>query len=165
MKDIDSGKMVGALLIDLSKAFDSVSHQKLISDLVDIGCSDTTVKWFISYLSDRLQRLVNISDDSAWKAVNIGVPQGSCLSPLLFNIFVRDLPNASILETIQFADDVTESCSDFSLSNIQANLELGFRQVQAYCLSRDLSINILKTKWIIFKIPSKKNTRRCLLRT
>jgi len=63
--DIDSDKMVGALLIDLSKAFDSVSHQKLISDLVDIGCSDTTVKWFISYLSDRLQRLVNISDDSA----------------------------------------------------------------------------------------------------
>ena len=156
LKDIDAGKMVGVLLIDLSKAFDSVFHQRLISDLIDIGCSDITTKWFISYLSNRFQRLVNISDSSSWKAVNIGVPQGSCLSPLLFNIFVRNLPKSNNLLTIQYADDVTESFSDFSLSSIINNLESGFIQIKDYCHSRGLTINTLKTQSIIFKIPSKK---------
>ncbi len=155
-RDIDSGHMVGALLVDLSKAFDSVSHHKLLIDLMEIGCSPSSFSWFSSYLSDRMQKVRDNSDKCVWKLVNKGVPQGSCLSPLLFNIFVRKLPGASQLLTVQFADDVTASSSGINEGQIIQNLEAGFLSIKTFCDSRDLMINETKTQWIIFKVPSKK---------
>jgi len=73
------------LLIDLSKAFDSVSHGILLADLLAIGCSSPVVQWFHSYISHRQQRVVNKNAFSEWKYITKGVPQGSCISPLLFN--------------------------------------------------------------------------------
>jgi len=84
--EVDRGNFVGALLVDLSKAFDSVPYQKLLNELVSIGCSSEAVSWFSSYLSNRKQRVVVLDKKADWKEVNRGVPQGSCLSPLLFNI-------------------------------------------------------------------------------
>ena len=83
MKQIDQGNIVGALLIDLSKAFDTVPHQKLLIELSKIGLSESALSFFLSYLSDRQQRVMVNSGATEWKSVSRGVPQESCLSPLL----------------------------------------------------------------------------------
>ena len=59
MDALDNGEMVGALLVDLSKAFDSVTHQKLVNQLLDINCCSSSLNWFISFLSDRMQRVTS----------------------------------------------------------------------------------------------------------
>ena len=74
MTSVDQGELVGALLIDLSKAFDTVSHQLLLSDLCQIGCSAGVVDWFNSYLTIRQQRVVQGSEVTEWKNVTRGVP-------------------------------------------------------------------------------------------
>ena len=107
LQAVDSGMFVGSLLLDLTKAFDTVSHVKLIDDLLKIGCSQSVLLWFTNYLSNRQQRVVQQGSYSMWCPVTRGVPQGSCLSPLLFSIYMRELPSCCTSSTIQFADDTT----------------------------------------------------------
>ena len=156
IKDIDSGRFVGALLIDLSKAFDSVSHQLLINDLADIGCTPPTVNWFLNYLSNRVQKVVDPRNNTSWSLVTKGVPQGSCLSPLLFNIFLRNLPVATQSNVIQYADDITDYLSDSNPILVAKGLEASFNRIKEYCITRELNINATKTQCILFKIPNKK---------
>ena len=91
MKSVDMRSYAGALLVDLSKAYDTVPHQLLLSELRDIGCSTEVLNWFCNYLTDRLQRVITHEDITDWIMVSRGFPQGSVLSPLLFNIFARNL--------------------------------------------------------------------------
>ena len=149
MKDLDQGKVVGSLLIDLSKAFDTVSHQQLLNDLSEIGCSTMVCNWFCSYLSGREQRVTRGAVTTECRSVTRGVPQGSCLSPLLFNIYVRDLPQASTSPTVQFADDITQSEADIDEEVIVGKLAESF--MKTFCESRKLLINTSKTQFIIFK--------------
>ena len=156
MESVDKGKMVGALLIDLSKAFDMVSHQKLLAKFQEINMSSDSIELFRSYLSDRKQRVVCNSSITRWMNVSRGVPQGSCLSPLLFNIYVYDLPAAVDLDIYQYADDITESATADNVEEITNNLVEGFKQTQIYCNSLDLQVNATKTQFIMFKQPTKK---------
>jgi hypothetical protein len=162
---IDEGAMVGALLVDLSKAFDTVPHQLLLKELVSIGCSSKTTEWFKSYLSNRLQRVTRFSETTPWVSVTRGVPQGSCLSPLLFNIFVRDLPcdNTSptstqqeTSDTFQWADDVTHSHVDPSIEVIGEKLVASIDRTKRFCDEHHLVINATKTRMIVFKSARKK---------
>ena len=156
MGEIDEGKLVGALLIDLSKAFDTVPHQRLLDELEQIGCGCSALHLFHSYLSDREQRVKQGSEMTAWRDVTRGVPQGSCLSPLLFNIYVRQLPSNSDSETFQFADDITHSESNKSEIAVTYKLEDAFRATKDFCVEHDLVINTNKTQFIIFKSPNRR---------
>lgn len=156
MGEVDQGKIVGALLIDLSKAFDTVPHQRLLEDLREIGCGQKLGNWFHSYLDGREQRVKNGLEVTEWKSVTRGVPQGSCLSPLLFNIYVRNLPAASTSPTIQFADDVTQSESDRDELQVINRLTVSFLKTKDFCEQRELIINSAKTQFIIFKAPRRK---------
>ena len=91
-----------------------------------------------------------------WRSVTKGVPQGSCLSPLLFNIYVRDLPACSTSNTWQFADDVTQSEADDNIDSVLNKLSISFQVTKKFCLDRQLAINDSKTQFIIFKSPAKK---------
>lgn len=156
LQAIDNGMYVGALLVDLSKAFDTVPHGQLIQALLEIGCRNEVLQWFSSYLSDRKQRVSLHDEITPWKTISRGVPQGSCLSPLLFNIFVRELPMNTNAKTFQFADDTTNYVADMSLNVISDKLALSFNATKQFCLSHELEINTNKTQFIIFKAPGKK---------
>ena len=160
MKEIDKGNLVGALLVDLSKAFDTISHQQLLGELRSIHLDTNALKLFQSYLSDRQQRVVSKGIATEWNSVTKGVPQGSCLSPLLFNIYVRELPadddrNANVL-TMQFADDATHSAAAKTIDDIGIKLSARFTRTKNFCRDHGLVLNAAKTQLIIFKQPSKK---------
>ena len=155
-RNIDEGKVVGSLLIDFSKAFDSVNHSLLLQDLNDIGCSLSVTNWFSDYLSKRMQRVVSKEAVTEWKTVERGVPQGSCLSPLLFNIFVRKLPSVCSSASHQFADDLTTSDADKDVIALNDRITHNFLAIQSFCMDKKLQINTDKTQLIYFKTPSKK---------
>ena len=111
-KQIDDKKIVHAALLDLSKAFDSISHNKLLEKLYSIGFSQTALDLVESFLTDRYQRVYINDVYSSWYKVKQGVPQGTVLGPLLFNLYVNDLKDVLNIHTnlIQYADDCLIFC-------------------------------------------------------
>ena len=108
--------------------------------------------WFQSYLQGRTQRVTQRQEVTPWKDVTRGVPQGSCLSPLLFNIFVRELPAASPdSSTVQFADDITNSEADKDIQVVGDRLTKNFLATKEFCDSHGLVINTNKTQLVVFK--------------
>ena len=118
--NIDKGLFNGVIFIELEKAFDTIDHEILLSKLINYGVTNSSVAWFKSYLSNRFQRISLNGNLSGPKAVNFGVPQGSNLGPLLFLIFIYDLPNClSSGSARMFADDTNISVHSQDISGLE----------------------------------------------
>ena len=104
---VDSGKDVHVVFCDISKAFDRVWHRGLIHKLRDMGCSESLLKWFTGYLSNRRRRVVLNGLASEWTFITAGVPQGSILGPLLFLVYINDIVSELQAHVRLFADDTS----------------------------------------------------------
>jgi hypothetical protein len=102
---IDEGSMFDTIYLDFSKAFDSVPHQRLLLKLKTLGMGETLINWVRSFISNRKQRVMLNGKFSKWESVTSGVPQGSVLGPVLFLMYINDLPDAISQCTKIFADD------------------------------------------------------------
>jgi hypothetical protein len=104
-KIIDEGYCIDNIYLDFSKAFDSVPHERLLLKLRILGLSELTIKWFTSFLGNRTQRVCIEGEYSNWVKVTSGVRQGRVLGPILFLIYINDLPDAVNSFVKNFADD------------------------------------------------------------
>jgi len=140
-----SKKQISCILfLDLKKAFDSVSHKILLSKMEYYGVQGVALKLFRSYLSNRQQRTCIGDIISDLDIIEWGVPQGSVLGPLLFLIFINDIPNASDLGTWLFADDTALVESADSLSVLESRMNFQVQKVQAWLLANRLSVHYVK---------------------
>ena len=125
-ESLDSGGNFGALLTDLSKAFDCLPHDLLIAKLYAYGLDMASLKLLHSYLTKRRQRVKINNTYSSWSEILFGVPQGSIFGPLLFNIFLCDLfLLVSDIGIANYTDDNTPHATDKHLETVLKDLEQG----------------------------------------
>lgn len=157
-QNLDNNKKCLGLFMDLSKAFDLVDHALLINKLEKYGFRGRLGSWLRSYLSDRKQIVEIDGKRSNPLEVTCGVPQGSILGPLLFIIFINDLPNiVNCTDLTMFADDNSYLSIHSSLPDLVLQTQEKLNDFVLWFQTNGLLINATKTVFMLFS-PKSSNT-------
>ena len=134
---LDNGIPVDVILLDFAKAFDTVPHRRLLAKLRVYGFDGLILKWIEAFLKDRRQRVVQGEIVSDWVEIFSGVPQGSVIGPLLFVLFINDLPRVLTNVSKLYADDtkiLSKIVSDEYATKLQLDLDNAFKWTQDWLL-------------------------------
>ena len=154
---IENNEYSLGIFFDLAKAFDTVNHKILLHKLNNYGIRGVQLSWFASYLDGRQQCVENNGKRSTLKSILYGVPQGSNLGPLLFLLYINDLPNVSNrLFFILFADDTNVFYSHTCINTLFQIVNVELALVAEWFRANRLSLNLEKTNYILFKSHRKK---------
>ena len=146
-REVDDKKLVGAIFVDLSKAFDTVSHSILLAKLTAYGVRDVELEWFKNYLFARYQRVSINNENSDDFPLLCGVPQGSILGPLLFTLFFNDLPDhLRSAKVIKYADDTVFYFASGDFDVIESTLNNEMMVLSSFCDQNELVLNLKKGK-------------------
>ncbi len=139
-----------SVFIDLSKAFDTISHEILLKKMENLGIRGISNLWFRSYLSNRKQFMEIYNIKSSLETLKCGVPQGSILGPILFLIYVNDISNCSNVNLLSFADDTTVSISSENIPVLYQSMNSELEKLNTWFRANRLCLNVNKTKYILF---------------
>ena len=156
-KALDGRRKCLAQLCDLSRAFDSMPHQKLLKKLEQYGIRGVPLSLIRSYLTNRLQRVQIHTTVSTLRETTIGVPQGSLLGGILFIIYMNDLPYRMDAKTIIYADDTTLLSTAETNENLQEEAAHHMSQAKEWFTENLLHLNEAKTKQIAFQMDRWEN--------
>ena len=147
---VDRGDISSAVLLDIEKAFDTIDHRILVNKLSQYGVCDDSLKFFESYISEQVQCCSVNGCTSTLRYIKYGVPQGSILGPLLFIIYMNDLPNVvKNGEICMYADDTNLSTKVNKISDISDQLIPEFTNILNWLKENRLSLNFMKTKFML----------------
>lgn len=148
--NMDKGLFTGVLFLDLKKAFDTVDHTILLAKLEKYGIQGNSLGWFKSYLKDRKQICSINGRMSSAKNIKCGVPQGSNLGPILFLLYINDLPNSlKVSKPTLFADDTNLTCEGQNSSEIETKLNEELGNVHQWLTANKLTLNDKKTEFML----------------
>ena len=149
LSNMDSKWHTCSIFLDLAKAFDSVSHDILLKKLHKNGIRDEALLLLTSYLDSRIQFTALNQTLSTNIFIKYGVPQGSILGPLLFLLYINDLPEASAFYIKLFADDTFLCLQNSDLSKLEIDVNVELRKVCEWLASNKLTLNVSKSKYMI----------------
>lgn len=160
---VETNQFLVGVFLDLSRAFDTLSHDILLRKLPYYGIRGKSLEWISSYLTNRKQYVSFHGHTSNVNDINTGVPQGSIIGPLLFIIYINDLPNvSSLLSFILYADDSSIFINGNNLDNILSILNNELVKINRWLQANKLTLNTSKSTYMIMCSPKKKfNTDTC----
>ena len=149
LSQMDKNESTCAIFLDLAKAFDSVNHQIILAKLYKYNIRGPALRLLESYLHNRWQ-YVKLNDiKSEMRLIDIGIPQGSILGPLLFLLYINDLPNASDFFVKLFADDTVLSLSCQNLKQLNKKTAVELDKIYKWLVANRLTLNVKKSKFMI----------------
>ena len=163
-KNLGDNLVVAAVLADMSKAFDCILHDLLIAKLAAYGLSEDALMYILSYLSNRKQ-CVRINDTySEFENIIMGVPQGSILGPLLFNLSIKDLFFFILIASVHnFADDNTLSAFAQNVSKLINILQSESEVISDWFKKKQMTVNPYRFQVIIINKKKGDHTNENLL--
>ena len=139
------------LQLDLSKAFDMVSHEKLLKDLNNTTLPDHLKRWFKTYLNGRQSRVMFRNELSGARNVRAGVPQGAVTSPILFNFYLSNLPTAPAgIKLVQYADDMSVYACGTDISSMASTITNFVKSLTDFLEERELMVSPEKSTVTLF---------------
>ena len=162
LNSLNSNRTTLAMLVDLSKASNSVNHEILLKKLERYGVKGVSVQLVRSYLSNRTQSVVELDNQgnlicSEKIEVKKGVPQGSILGPLFYILYINELPSVTEDYMVLYADDTTLIFAEDDRDLLLRRVDSAVESLNEYFIANDLLMNVGKTQTLLFSNRSNKN--------
>ena len=149
--NINNENYTALLLLDLKKAFDTVNHKTLLTKLEHYGIRRPTLDLFASFLTNRYQYVSLENHQSNLKKINYGVPQGSVLGPLLFNIYINDISTSVSYTPRLFADDTCLIVEDKNINDLHKKVTTAIISLDKWMIANKLTLNLSKSNLILIQ--------------